>query len=249
MNTILSRRSLLENFGFATLIIAANKNSAFALPLRAEAAEWARSLYRISEQLLNQQISPEQWQNQVSNVYEKTKLKDILIGLDFEAVRAGMDITRPGGHWNQVFIHGLSSSNNKEKVITKIVALEKGRAVPPHGHENEVSAFLTLTGEFRTRLWNRVAVNKDSLDISKAFDGISGPGHWSTQSEEKTNVHWLMAHRNSFFLSVRLAKIDGTGFGRERILIGPDEAQEIREGIFRAPILDKQTWWEKYSQF
>ena len=249
MKSVWSRRDFIENVGAIALIVAANRNFAFAQPHGAEAAEWAKDIRLISDRLLNKHITPAQWQYKVSKVYEKINLSDVLRDLDFDAVRAGMDVTRPGGHWNQVFLNGLSNKNNKTKIITKIVGIEKGRAVPPHGHENEVSAFLTLSGKFRTRLWDRAAVNKDSLDIIPAFDSSSVAGQWSSQSEEKTNVHWLTTKsKESFFLSIRLAKIDGTKSGRERILIDPDEAQEIHKGVFRAPILDKKTWWKKYSR-
>jgi len=249
MKYISSRRDFLKNTGTLALIIAADRNLAFGQRYGAEAAEWVKEIRLISDRLLNKNIAPEQWQYQVSKVYDKINLSEVLKNLDFDAVRAGMDVTRPGGRWNQVFINGLSDKNSKTKIITKIVGLEKGRAVPPHGHENEVSAFLTLSGKFRTRLWDRAAVNKDSLDIIPAFDGSSAAGQWSSQSEEKTNVHWLMTEsKESFFLSIRLAKIDGTKSGRERILIDPDEAQEIHKGVFRAPILDKKTWWKKYSR-
>jgi hypothetical protein len=249
LNCTFSRRDLLKNTAIVALIIAADKNVACAQSHRGEVAEWAKNIRLASDRLLNREMSPEQWQTHISGIYKKTNFGDLLKSLDFDAVKSGMNVGRPGGHWNQVFVTGLSTKSNKTKIITKIVGIGEGRSVPPHGHENEVSAFLTLSGKFRVKQWDRTAINKDSLDIIPVFDGISVPGQWNSQSEKKTNIHWLLNKTNdSFFLSIRVAKVDGTDSGRERILIDPDEASEIRKGVLRAPIIDRKTWWKKYSR-
>ena len=107
MNSLKSRRNFLENIGVVALIVAGSTNSAFALATRGETTEWANKLRLICEMLLNREISPEQWQDQVSRLYDAISLTDIFEGLDFEAVRAGMDTTRPGGHWNSSFYRWL----------------------------------------------------------------------------------------------------------------------------------------------
>jgi hypothetical protein len=146
--------------------------------------------------------------------------------------------------WLNTLIIGLTE---KEKIHTKIVGLKKDRCIPPHGHENEVSVFLTLQGNFHLRQWDRIAVNPTSLDIKPAFDGLVDTGEWNSQSEQRTNVHWLHATSDeAHLLSVRVGKIDGTALGRSRIPIDPDSALDLGTGIFRAPILDQDTWWKRF---
>src|SRR5690606_19953147 len=100
--------------------------------------EWAKDLEKLSTLLINQKILPEEWQRGINRIYSQTNIGLMLRDLDFEGVKAGMDSSKPGGHWNQIFIEGFTNRSIKTKFITKIVALQKGRSVPPHGHENEV---------------------------------------------------------------------------------------------------------------
>jgi hypothetical protein len=241
-----NRRHFLKSVGSVALWTTAAQQRAFALRFHSEGLEWARELRRMSDQLLLGQITPDSWQQGVSDIYRQTDFAQLLQSLDFEAVRRGMEIRNNSGTWLSIFVDGLSQ-RTPHTIHTKIVGMHDGRAVPPHGHENEVSAFLTLDGSFRVRQWDRVALHEGSMDIRAYFDGMSRPGEWNSQSEESSNVHWLIAQSSqAYFLSVRVCRLDGTLGGRDRIPIDPDGAEHLGHGVYRAAIMDSDAWWEKY---
>jgi len=243
------RREFLKTVGTLSLVTIAAQQKAFGLAYRGEGAQWAKDMRALSDKLIDRRISAENWQTGVDKIYSQADFAALLRSIDFAAVREGMTIKDDAGNWLSVFIAGLSQSGDVKQIYTKIVGLKGGRTVPPHGHENEVSVFLTLNGEFRLRQWDRRAVNKDSLDIVPVFDGRSLPGQWSSQSEEKTNIHWLTTEsEEAFFLSVRVAKIDGTQGGRTRIPVDPDGAEYLGRGVYRAAIMDNDAWWQKYGR-
>jgi hypothetical protein len=101
---------------------------------------------------------------------------------------------------------------------------------------------------FRLRQYDRVALGNDSLDIRPVSDGIALPGDWNSQSELKTNVHWLITESaEAFFLSVRVEEVDGKPWGRDRIPIDPDGSESLGSRIYRARIMENDEWWSKYG--
>jgi hypothetical protein len=244
----MDRRELLKSIGIFSLVSVAFQQRAFSLRHSAEGAEWAKELRRWSDQLLRQEISQERWQLQIGEIYQNLNFTQLLQDLDFEAVRAGMEIRNNSGNWQSVVIDGLTVHSPGRKIHTKIVGIKEARSVPPHGHENEVSAFLILDGRFRLRQYDRVALRNDSLDIRPVSDGITLPGDWNSQSELQTNVHWLITESaEAFFLSVRVEEVDGKPWGRDRIPIDPDGAESLGNGIYRARIMESDEWWSKYG--
>ena len=82
----------------------------------------------------------------------------------------------------------------------QIFALNKGRSVVPHGHDNMCTGFIILRGSFVGKHYDRVEDHKDHYLIRPTIDRPFRPGECSTVSDHKDNVHWFKAETDGAFI-------------------------------------------------
>lgn len=187
-------------------------------------AGWARDLSEQTEALAQGRLGATRWQQEIDRLYAQVDISVLTSAIDLDSLRAALRRSEVGEKFVEVPLgpgHGVE---------TKVAALRRGASIPPHGHENQVSAFLILSGSFHVRLYDRVSVHTDAYTVRQSGDGRIGPGEWTSSSDERDNVHWLTAtsdecilfsakrtrvrpdvpHKGRRYLDVRSVPHDGT---------------------------------------
>ena len=115
--------------------------------------------------------------------------------------------------------------------------VRKGSAIPPHGHSNMASAFLCLSGEFDVKLYDRLEEREHSLVVRQTADRKgAGPGTWSSISDYRDNVHWLVAKTdNCFLFTVKMINVEKNRTLKGRINIDLRCAERLGAETFLAP--------------
>ncbi|MCX6119088.1 MAG: hypothetical protein NT027_16245 [Proteobacteria bacterium] len=208
-----TRRRFLEGSILTALTMSLAKTlwarEAFLQPTSSVFEKWLLDLLAAGERLRTGQISTEVWQSKVDQLYGAVSLGDLKAHIDFDRLTENFNIPSAG----EKFID-LDPMTGKPfetpppeigRVVTKLAGVKRGLNVPPHGHENTVSAFLVLLGSFRVQQFDKIQTKANSLVFKKSRDEIQTPGFWSSTSESTRNMHWLTAlSQDSFFFSTKI---------------------------------------------
>ena len=201
---------------------------------------WYDALVKHSEDLKHGKLSALQWQEAVEKVYGNAKGDDIYHALDWGYTKMDM-IRSVSPERGELFRQFNLSTNHPvtggpRKLITKVAHVQKGRAIPPHGHSNMASAFLVLSGEFEVRQYDKLEDRQDHLVVRQTVhDKRAGEGTWSSISDYKNNVHWLEAKTDDCF--ILSSKVVGVEEGRKldgRVNIDLIEAKTLGTDTFLA---------------
>jgi len=96
----------------------------------------------------------------------------------------------------------LAGLPEKVAFTSRVFGMQQDRAIIPHGHRNMVSCHYVLKGEFRLRSYDRIADDDTHMIIEPAVDELARPGSHSSISDERNNVHWLIAKTGPAFTFV-----------------------------------------------
>jgi hypothetical protein len=112
----------------------------------------------------------------------------------------------------------------------------------PHGHNNMVTAFLMLKGDFRGRHYDRLEDLPDGYIIKPTIDRKFVPGECSTISDKKNNVHWFEAlSEPAFIFNIHVMNVSpGLGQPTGRVYLNP-EGEKLAGGRIKAPRIDYHT--------
>lgn len=134
-----------------------------------------------------------------------------------------------------------------QRFTPKIFAIDKGRAIIPHGHVNMVSHHLVLEGELHGRHYQRVRDEKDALILRPTIDRAFAPGDSSSISDRRDNVHWFVATKPSYTLDCIVDDLDpARGFRYHIDFVDPDKATADAEGL-RMPRLSLDECLRRYG--
>ena len=128
-------------------------------------------------------------------------------------------------------------------------ALQKGRSVVPHGHNNMATAFLVLKGEFEGKHYDRLEDEDKHFIIKPTIDRSFRVGQYSTVSDHKDNIHWFEALTdNSFIFNIHLLglKRPGPRLPTSRVYVDP-EGEKLKGGLIRAPRSNFRELTRKYG--
>ena len=118
----------------------------------------------------------------------------------------------------------------------QVFALEKGRSVIPHGHDNMATGFIVLSGTCRGRHYDRVEDHKDHYVIRPTIDRSFKASEFSTISDHKDNVHWFTAEtEHAFIFNVHVLHTDpGNSKSPNRVYVDP-MGEKLSGGLIKAP--------------
>lgn len=155
---------------------------------------WLRDLTQLCGDLRRDSLTPEEWQERMSVLYQGISPKELMGFIDFDALVQRLEWPESGAAIAQVRfprVEGLG----RMPFGRKIFALEQGRAVVPHGHNNTVSAHFILSGAFHVRTYNRRFDLEEpgALWVEPSLDTSFGSGELLTMSDTRDNIHWLVA--------------------------------------------------------
>ncbi len=250
----LSRRSFLLTTG-AGLLTYSLVNTLLTRDLlagtkRGKLDDWIDALDTLGGKLERGQISGKEWQTGIDALYRMADIPAMLAHLDFDKVKKSIDVTTSG----EVFVTTpLRPDPNKPYipnapegtgVITKLAGTRKGSAVPPHGHQNMVSAFLIVSGEYHVVQYDKLgsegqlAPGSGSLIIREVQNEKQKRGQWSSISDDRSNIHWLRGISDDcYFFSCKLIMLKPNVVTHGRINVDVRDAEDLGDGRRKCPII------------
>ncbi len=248
-----TRRQFVRHFGgalFSMLLFRALvREEAVAGPIRSAARDCLRDVERLSRGLKAGTIEPVEWQREVERVLGGVDLADLRRAIDYD--RLARTAVLPDDHEfvEEVHLARRVRSSSVPSFSPYIHALERGRAIVPHGHRNMASMHMILRGEARVRHFDRVADEPQFLTIRETSDVVCRPGDVTTISDEGENVHWFVALGEPVFMfNVGVWEIAKGAAITGREYVDPAGGDRLSDGAIRAPKLDSESAYRKYGK-
>ena len=208
---------------------------------------WALRLHEYCLDLDKQQLTPEQWQQKIEELFNRIPLQELLEFISFQKLIKGFEFPDLGVHTKKVFFPKLTGLPEKTIFIKKIFGMKKDRAIIPHGHSNMASAHLLLQGEMHLRHYERIHQEENSLIIKPTIDKIIKSGDSSSISDDKNNIHWFIAKTPmAFTFDVIMINLNKKAYDIHNLDM--DESIALHNGTLKVPILDVNTALKKYGK-
>ena len=221
------------------------QRDAFGDEVKTIASRWLAEIHELGNDVKGKKLKQTEWQAKIEQLFARVDLPDLLRFIDFEKLTSKVDLKKQGEiSLKPVFpeVEGLP----KQLVFgSQVFALGRGRSVVPHGHDNMVTAFLILKGDFQGRLYDRLETTPEFMVIKPTIDRPFGVGECSTISDDKDNVHWFKATSESGFIfniHVMSVKPGRTG----RVYIDP-EGEQLAGGRIKARRIKSDEAFRKYG--
>ena len=236
--TTLSGYALIESL-FAT--------QAFHYAIRPIADHWAVQLNEYCADLKKQSLSLLEWQQKIEELYQQVELSELLKFIQFEQLIKGFSYPDLGVHTERVKFPKLHGLPARTAFVKKIFGMQKERAIIPHGHSNMASAHLVLHGEMHLRHYDKIGIDQEHMIIHPTIDKMVRPGESSSISDDKDNVHWMIAHTDqAFTFDVIMVDLNDKQYDIHNLDIY--EKQDLSDGTMRVPMLDVETALKKYGK-
>jgi hypothetical protein len=174
------------------LLDTAFRHDLFAGTLREPAHAWLRELHTFCLDVKTGTITPLHWQAQINAFHEALALEDLSQAIDFDKCRKQLHCPDLGvGTVNPRLprIEGIKGY----AFYGRMFGMRKDRAIIPHGHKNMVSCHRVLHGSFILRQYDKLEDSPESMRIKQTIEEVVSPGSFSSISDQKNNVHWLIA--------------------------------------------------------
>jgi hypothetical protein len=220
----------------------------FADAVRPVVHAWMADLNALCQDLKDQELKDVDFQAKLEELYRRVNLAELVTLIDLDrltkdvkypakgAANLGIDLTK---------VEGLPKGLAFGK---QIFAMNKGRSVVPHGHDNMSTGFIILRGTFAGKHYDRVEDNQDHYLIKPTIDRTFKPGECSTVSDHKDNVHWFRAETDA----AAIFNIHVQGYNRAnpktaaRVYVDPD-GERTAGGLIVAKKITSRECHEKYG--
>jgi hypothetical protein len=241
-------RQALQSLTAIALLEGLGAHRLFGADVKPLVGDWFKELDAISREVHDHKVKDVAFQTSLEDLYRKVDLRALLNTLDFDRIAAGVNYPARGARSLPVDfknVHGLPTSLVFGR---QIFALEKGRSVTPHGHDNMATGFLVLSGRLRGRHWDRVEDNDDHYLIRPTIDRTFEPGEFSTVSDHRDNVHWFTAEtEHAFIFNVHVNNTDPRNPNTPgRVYIDP-QGEKVAGGLVKALRITSEESHKKYG--
>jgi hypothetical protein len=229
-------RQALQSLTAVALIEGLAAHRLFGADVKPIVDDWFKELVAISGDVRDHKVKDVAFQQSLEELYRRVDLPALLKTLDFERIVKGINYPAHGAVSLPVDFKNVSGLPTKLVFGRQIFALQKGRSVIPHGHDNMATGFLILDGTLRGRHWDRVEDEVDYYIIRPTIDRTFKPGEFSTVSDHKDNVHWFTAESDhAFIFNIHVNNTDpGNSNTPGRVYIDP-LGEKLSGGLVKAP--------------
>jgi len=160
---------------------------------------WVKDVNAMSLDLQAARITPAAWQAKIKELYDRVEPADLLAAIDFDKLTRGFEYADLGVKTRMVELPRLGGLPEDLVFVRKIFGMTRDRAIIPHGHKNMVSCHYVLKGELRLKQYDKVEETATHMVIATTIDEVARVGSHSSISDEKNNVHWLLATTETAF--------------------------------------------------
>lgn len=175
-------------------------HEAFADDVKPVLVKWLNDLNEMSIDAKSGELPQVQWQESVDKLFGQVDLPELLKFIDFEKIEKKGPLADNGARRYAFYFKKIEGLSNRLVFGQQIFGLKKDRSVVPHGHDNMVTAFLILKGDFHGKHYDRLENDDTHSIIRPTIDRAFTVGGHSTISDIKDNVHWFKATSDSSFI-------------------------------------------------
>jgi hypothetical protein len=167
------------------------QHRAWARTVAWKVEHWSQELARLASDVRAGRLAPQAWQHAMEQLHSAITISELIESLDVDQILRR--IKYPSEKLGAIQDIRLSALEPKEMegFGRKLFVYRKGSCTPPHAHNHLVSAHLILRGQIRTRKFNRLEDVEHAIVIEPTVDGVFGPGHTDSMSDDENNVHWF----------------------------------------------------------
>jgi hypothetical protein len=238
--TSLSRREFTEQTVGSlltwSLLQTLFSRQAFGAEVQPIAAKWLAELNAMSLDLKAEKLTPVQWQKQVEQLLGRVELTELMTFIDFDKLTKDAPLKELGETSLRPAFPEVEGLPTKLVYGHQVFALNSGRSVVPHGHDNMATAFLVLKGEFHGRCYDRLEDDREHMILRPTIDRTFGKGSVSTVSDVKDNVHWFRATTDgSYIFNIHVMSVKPGKTGR--VYVDPT-GEKLSDGRLRCRKID-----------
>lgn len=243
--------AMLETAATVGILRLALGSGALAAPAAQLAEKWAAGVVEMAFDLRARHLPIEQWHEAVAALHRQVPLEQLLSYIDFDRLKPLLEEKASGEYFERIRLPGIDSGDRR--IWTALFVLPEGAAIPPHGHNNIVSAHLLLQGRFRARTYDRIEDMPGRMLLRPAMEKSFAPGETVAMSDERDNVHWFIAEQGPVFtfdISLRAPdlRVYHNPVERDgRIFIDPTTSLRP-DGTIEAPVIDYRTSAAKFGR-
>ncbi len=220
----------------------------FADAVKPVVHRWMVDLNDLCRSLKNEKLKDTDFQAKLEDLYKRVNLPDLVKLIDLDRLTKNLKYPAKGAASLAVDLTRVSGLPARLSFGKQIFALNKGRSVVPHGHDNMCTGFIVLRGTFAGKHYDRVEDREDHYLIRPTIDRAFGPGECSTISDHKDNVHWFKADADG----AAIFNIHVMGYNPDnpntaaRVYVDPD-GERAAGGLIVAKKIGSRQCHEKYG--
>ncbi len=162
--------------------------------------QWLVDLHSLGQDLKNQKLKDVDFQAKLEELYRRVDLAELLKFLDLDRVAKNVKYPERGAASLGIDLTRVEGLPRQLVFGKQIFALQKGRSIVPHGHNNYATGFIVLRGDFVGKHYDRVEDRADHYLIKPTLDRAFKAGECATISDHKDNVHWFKAESEAAFI-------------------------------------------------
>lgn len=246
MNRRSFSKEMIKVIGSYTVLSSIANHQLFANNIAPITDHWLKSLHEMSGDLKVGGITPSNWQEQLSNLYAKVTLEEIISLIDFDNLIKAFNYPHRGVNTKKVTFPTLTDLPKKTAFYGKLFGMKKNRAVIPHGHVNMASCHYVINGEIALKQYQKIDESDNEMIITKTVDELGLPGSYSSISDEENNVHWLRA-TTEYAHTFDVIVLDVAGKPYDINNIDPRSAVRETDGNMRVRKISVEEGLNKYG--
>lgn len=235
---------IISTIAMAQLLRLAVGTKAVAAPIASSTDKWAQSLVELARDLNSRSLTVTQWQDAIEALHKTVPIEDVLRLVDFDLFRPILERSGRFESHQYVLLPGIEPTNGL--LWTNLYIIPEGGAIPPHGHNELVTAHLIVRGRLHARTFDRVADEPGRMLLRPTRDEHCDLGSTITMSDERDNVHWFVAEGGPAFtldVGANAPKLRDHLNGSEadgRIYLDPTAGRRA-DGLIEAVVIDHAT--------
>ncbi len=209
---------------------------------------WMADLQSLCQDLKGRKIKDLDFQAKLEDLYKKVNLPELIRLVDLDRVAKGLKYPARGARNLGIDLTRVEGLPRKLAFGKQLFALQKGRSIVPHGHDNMCTGFIVLRGDFQGKHYERVEDHADHYLVKPTIDRLFRPGECSTISDHKDNVHWFRAETETAFIF----NIHVMGYNAEstktprRVYVDP-QGEKVSGGLIVAKKMTSAECHKKYG--
>jgi hypothetical protein len=235
----------LMTFGLIETLVS---HDLFADSVKPVIGKWVVEMHDLARDLKDQKLKDVDFQAKLEDLYRRVDLQELIKLVDLDKVARSVKYPALGAANLGVDLSQVEGLPKKVLLGKQIFAMQKGRSVVPHGHNNMATGFIVLRGNFIGKHYERVEDLDDHYLIKPTIDRVFKPGEYSTISDHKDNVHWFKADSDTGFIF----NVHVMGYNPDnpksaaRVYVDPD-GEKVAGGLIKAKVISSAECHKKYG--